>query len=105
MKVRRLGGGYGAKLTRSTWVAALCAVAAKLSNRPVRTVLDLQTNMRVMGKRYPCYTTYEVPFIMFNVVKFSLIIILNFSLCNIFLVIYLSQVLSSLNYKCVLSSN
>ncbi|KAG8313194.1 hypothetical protein J6590_006752 [Homalodisca vitripennis] len=59
MKVRRLGGGYGAKLTRSTWVATQCAVAAKLSNRPVRLVLNLQTNMETMGKRYSCFTNYK----------------------------------------------
>ncbi|XP_054277393.1 xanthine dehydrogenase-like isoform X2 [Macrosteles quadrilineatus] len=60
MKVRRLGGGYGAKLTRATWVATLCAVAAKLTNTTVRFTLPLETNMAMMGKRYGCLTNYKV---------------------------------------------
>lgn len=60
MKLRRVGGGYGSKLTRSSMVAAACAVASKLLNKPVRLVLSLETNMAAIGKRYPCYTEYQV---------------------------------------------
>ena len=28
--------------------------------RPVRMHMDLETNMKTIGKRYPFYTTYEV---------------------------------------------
>uniref|UniRef100_A0A1B6CM27 Indole-3-acetaldehyde oxidase n=2 Tax=Clastoptera arizonana TaxID=38151 RepID=A0A1B6CM27_9HEMI len=59
MKIRRVGGGYGSKLTRSSMVASACAVASKCLNRPVRLVLSLETNMAAIGKRYPCYTEYH----------------------------------------------
>ncbi|OXA40303.1 putative aldehyde oxidase 1 [Folsomia candida] len=44
--VRRLGGGYGAKILKSCPTAAACAVAAHVTNRPVRiatTSSDLDT--------------------------------------------------------------
>ncbi|XP_035716520.1 indole-3-acetaldehyde oxidase [Folsomia candida] len=57
--VRRLGGGYGAKILKSCPTAAACAVAAHVTNRPVRIVLDLEINMKMIGKRHPYFTTYE----------------------------------------------
>ena len=49
MRVRRIGGAYGAKVTRPQMVASACAVAAAKLRRPVRLVLDLQTNMEMVG--------------------------------------------------------
>lgn len=60
MSVRRLGGGYGGKATRAAWVASACAVAAYQTNQPVRVVLDLETDMRMFGKRLPYLSKYEV---------------------------------------------
>ncbi len=60
MNVRRLGGSFGAKCTRSAWVAAACAVAAHVTNQPVRVVLDLETDMQMFGKRLPYLSKYEV---------------------------------------------
>ncbi|XP_021947093.1 xanthine dehydrogenase/oxidase [Folsomia candida] len=57
--VRRLGGSYGAKISKSSHIAGACAVAAHVTNRPVRIVLDLETNMKMIGKRLPYLTTYE----------------------------------------------
>lgn len=62
MQVRRLGGGFGAKLTRPAFVATACAVATWVTKQPVRLVLDLDTNMSMLGKRQPHEIPYEVSF-------------------------------------------
>ncbi|XP_054263493.1 uncharacterized protein LOC128986901 isoform X2 [Macrosteles quadrilineatus] len=60
MKLRRVGGGYGGKLTRGNVVGCVVSLAAHLLNRPVRMVTKLETVMEAIGKRYPCYFDYEV---------------------------------------------
>jgi xanthine dehydrogenase/oxidase len=60
IEVRRLGGGFGGKATRSCHVAAACAVASHVTLKPVRVTLDLETHMRMTGKRLPYHITYEV---------------------------------------------
>uniref|UniRef100_A0A1B6E3D0 FAD-binding PCMH-type domain-containing protein n=1 Tax=Clastoptera arizonana TaxID=38151 RepID=A0A1B6E3D0_9HEMI len=59
MQVRRLGGAYGAKITRSNQIAAACAVASYSLKKPVRIILSLENNMEMIGKRIPCYSDYE----------------------------------------------
>nr|XP_034832955.1 xanthine dehydrogenase-like [Maniola hyperantus] len=58
--VRRLGGGFGYKLTRSTQVAVAAALAAFKLNRPCRFINPLNINMRASGKRAPAHRDFEV---------------------------------------------
>ncbi|ODN04993.1 Xanthine dehydrogenase [Orchesella cincta] len=59
MNVRRIGGGFGGKLSKASLIASACAVAAFVTHESVRVVLDLETNMKMIGKRLPYLTKYE----------------------------------------------
>ncbi|KAJ8676452.1 hypothetical protein QAD02_012239 [Eretmocerus hayati] len=60
VKVRRLGGAYGAKISRATHVACACALASAKLNRPARLVLTIEDNMRTIGKRPDAYMEYDL---------------------------------------------
>ncbi len=57
---RRIGGAYGAKITRANMVACACALAAAKVKRPVRLMLSLSDNMRMVGKRPAFDVMYSV---------------------------------------------
>lgn len=61
-KIKRLGGGFGGKETRSIALAAAVAVAARRSGRPVRCILDRDEDMMFKGGRHPFLVRYKVGF-------------------------------------------
>lgn len=59
---KRCGGAYGAKITRGIPIACAAAVAANKLNHPVSMVLDINTNMELIGKRSEYYGNYKAAF-------------------------------------------
>lgn len=59
LQVRRLGGGYGAKISRGNQVACAASLAAYKLNRPVRFVQTIESMMNANGKRWACRSDYE----------------------------------------------
>ncbi|CAK1549450.1 unnamed protein product [Leptosia nina] len=60
VSIPRCGGAFGCKITRASLITAACALVTHLLNRPCRFVMDIQANIRVIGKRLPCHLEYEV---------------------------------------------
>ncbi|XP_050550274.1 uncharacterized protein LOC118267951 [Spodoptera frugiperda] len=56
---RRIGGGYGLKLSRCIQGAIAAALTVKKLNRPCRFIQSLTTTTRAVGKRLPCYSDFE----------------------------------------------
>ena len=59
-KVKRLGGGFGGKETRSVQLAGICATAAKKNKRPVRSMLNRDEDMMTSGQRHPFLASWKV---------------------------------------------
>ncbi|CAK3988386.1 Xanthine dehydrogenase [Lecanosticta acicola] len=59
-RVKRLGGGFGGKETRSIQLAGICAIAAKKSNRPVRCMLNRDEDIQTSGQRHPFLARWKV---------------------------------------------
>ncbi|KAL0936321.1 xanthine dehydrogenase [Colletotrichum truncatum] len=60
MRVRRMGGAYGGKESRSTPIAMYIALAARKSNRPVRMMLNRDEDMSISGQRHPFQSRWKV---------------------------------------------
>ena len=59
-RVKRLGGGFGGKESRSAIVAAIAAVPSAALRVPVRLVLDRDEDMASTGHRHPFLGKYTV---------------------------------------------
>ena len=62
VQVPRMGGGFGGKETQGNTWAALAAIAAVKTGRPVRVQLDRDLDMQLTGKRHPFYAKFRVGF-------------------------------------------
>ncbi|KAI5861553.1 xanthine dehydrogenase [Durotheca rogersii] len=60
MRVRRLGGAYGGKESRSTPIACLVAIAARKERRPMRMMLTRDEDMATSGQRHPMQCRWKV---------------------------------------------
>lgn len=60
--MRRMGGGFGGKESQAGMPAALCAVFARLTGRPVKMRLPRFEDMHMTGKRHPFHVDYDVGF-------------------------------------------
>lgn len=58
----RMGGGFGGKEAQPHGLAAVAALGAVLTGRPVRLRLTRSQDMTMTGKRHPFHATWEVGF-------------------------------------------
>ncbi|XP_071634820.1 uncharacterized protein [Temnothorax longispinosus] len=60
VSVRRIGGGYGSKISRNAAVSCSCALVCHKLNRPARFITTIESNMQSQGKRVATRQEYEV---------------------------------------------
>ncbi len=60
--VTRLGGGFGGKEDQATPWAALAALGAFVTKKPVKLVLGRMADMRMTGKRHPYSSDFKIGF-------------------------------------------
>lgn len=60
VRVKRLGGGFGGKETRSILLSSALALAAKKTGKPVRCMLTREEDMVLMGQRHPFLGHYKI---------------------------------------------
>jgi xanthine dehydrogenase large subunit len=58
--VTRLGGGFGGKEDQANTWAALCALAAHVTKKPVKYSLHRMDDMRMTGKRHPYSSDFKI---------------------------------------------
>ncbi|KKY26043.1 putative xanthine dehydrogenase [Diplodia seriata] len=59
-RVKRMGGAFGGKESRSVPIACLCAIAARNEGRPVRVMLNRDEDMMTTGQRHPIQARWKV---------------------------------------------
>ncbi|XP_066863023.1 xanthine dehydrogenase/oxidase [Kogia breviceps] len=62
VRVKRMGGGFGGKETRSIMMTVAVALAAYKTGYPVRCMLDRDEDMLITGGRHPFLARYKVGF-------------------------------------------
>lgn len=60
IEVRRLGGAYGAKISRASQIACACALACYHLKRRVRFVMSIEQMMSAIGKRNAAMNDYRL---------------------------------------------
>jgi xanthine dehydrogenase/oxidase len=60
MRVRRIGGAYGGKESRSTPITMMVALAARKERRPIRIMLNRDEDMGFSGQRHPMKCKWKV---------------------------------------------
>lgn len=60
VRVKRLGGAYGGKTTRSPFIAAPIAVAAWKHKRPVKLAMRREVDTGLVGHRHPTLGNYQI---------------------------------------------
>lgn len=60
VRVKRLGGGFGGKETRSIQLSSILALAAQKTRRPVRAMLTREEDMVTSGQRHPFMAKWKV---------------------------------------------
>ena len=59
VRMKRMGGGFGGKETRSVFASCAAAVGAKVSGRPVRLTLPRDVDMSITGGRHGFLAVYK----------------------------------------------
>ncbi|PKY00437.1 xanthine dehydrogenase [Aspergillus campestris IBT 28561] len=59
-RVKRMGGAFGGKESRSVQLACLLAIAAKKERRPMRAMLNRDEDMMTSGQRHPIQCRWKV---------------------------------------------
>jgi xanthine dehydrogenase large subunit len=62
VEVRRMGGGFGGKESQGNLPAAVAALAARVTGRPVKCVYDRDDDFMLTGKRHDVRIDYTVGF-------------------------------------------
>ena len=62
VECRRMGGGFGGKESQPSLLAAVVAIGALRTGRPVKLRLDRDDDMIITGKRHPFLLEYDVGF-------------------------------------------
>ena len=62
VEIRRMGGGFGGKESQGNALAVICAVAARLTERPCKMRYDRDDDMIITGKRHDFRIEYRAGF-------------------------------------------
>ncbi|KAL5273166.1 hypothetical protein ACFFRR_000119 [Megaselia abdita] len=60
VKVLRVGGAYGSKVSRCSMIACACALVSFVMNRPARFIQTIESMMTSIGKRVAVHSEYQI---------------------------------------------